>query len=166
MDPTYTNWFHHGERLISNVDTTNKMKIFNLFEAAHTNEEHNKEVCEENLDDDISRLVKDAKTPLYLGNEKYTNLSSIVTLYKFKTISGWSNNSFTELLNILHDMLPEGNVIPTSTICIGKFLKTFDLGYQKIHACVNDCYLFRNDKKELDSYPKCGSLRWKVDKQT
>ncbi|XP_022887200.1 uncharacterized protein LOC111403068 [Olea europaea var. sylvestris] len=166
MDPTYTNWFHHGERLISNVDTTSKTEIFNLFEAAHTNEEHNKEVFEENLDDDISRLIMDAETPLHPGNEKYTKLSSIVTLYKLKTIRGWSDNSSTELLNTLHDMLPEGNVIPTSTLCVRKLLKTFDLGYEKIHARVNDCWLFRNDKNELDSCPKCGSSRWKVDKQT
>ncbi|XP_022874209.1 uncharacterized protein LOC111393038 [Olea europaea var. sylvestris] len=166
MDPIYTNWFHHGERLISNVDTTSKMEIFNLFEATRTNEEHNKEVFEENLDCDISRLVRVAETPLYPGNEKYTKLSSIVTLYKLKTISGWSDNSFIELLNILHDMLPQGNVIPTSTLSVRKFLKTFNLGYEKIHACANDCCLFKNDKKKLDSYPKCGSSRWKVDKQT
>ncbi|XP_073058473.1 uncharacterized protein [Primulina eburnea] len=47
-----------------------------------------------------------------------------------------------------------------------KLLKPFDLGYEKIHACPNDCCLFRKELKELDSCPKCGSSRWKVDKVT
>ncbi|XP_042396485.1 uncharacterized protein LOC121986592 [Zingiber officinale] len=47
-----------------------------------------------------------------------------------------------------------------------KLLKPFDLGYEKIHACPNDCCLFRKELKDLDSCPKCGSSRWKVDKVT
>lgn len=40
------------------------------------------------------------------------------------------------------------------------------MGYEKIHACENDCCLFRKEYKDLDSYPKCGYSRWKINKQT
>ena len=47
-----------------------------------------------------------------------------------------------------------------------KLLKTFDLGYEKIHACLNDCCLFRKEKENMDSCPTYGFSRWKADKHT
>ncbi|XP_042413231.1 uncharacterized protein LOC122002205 [Zingiber officinale] len=63
-------------------------------------------------------------------------------------------------------MLPEKNTLPKDVYSMRKLLKPFDLGYEKIHACPNDCCLFRKELKDLDSCPKCGSSRWKVDKVT
>ncbi|XP_075514216.1 uncharacterized protein LOC142549251 [Primulina tabacum] len=63
-------------------------------------------------------------------------------------------------------MLPEKNTLPETVYSMRKLLKPFDLGYEKIHACPNDCCLFRKDLKDLDRCPKCGSSRWKVDKVT
>ncbi|XP_073137370.1 uncharacterized protein [Henckelia pumila] len=63
-------------------------------------------------------------------------------------------------------MLPEKHTLPDSVYSTRKFLKPFVLGYEKIHACPNDCCLFRNELKDLDSCPKCGSSRWKADKVT
>ncbi|XP_010474311.1 PREDICTED: uncharacterized protein LOC104753810 [Camelina sativa] len=63
-------------------------------------------------------------------------------------------------------MLPEDNVIHTSLYEVKKFLKSFDMGYQKIHACVNDCCLFRKKYKKLDNSPKCKASRWKTNMVT
>lgn len=61
----------------------------------------------------------------------------IVALYKHKAINRWLDKSFDGLLEILYDMLLDDNVILKSFYSMRKFLKTFDLGYKKIHACVN-----------------------------
>ena len=58
------------------------------------------------------------------------------------------------------------NVIPRSIYEVRKLFKKFDLGYQKIHACVKDCCLFRNEKEKLESCPQFNTRRWKVDRQT
>ncbi|XP_075486375.1 uncharacterized protein LOC142525980 [Primulina tabacum] len=63
-------------------------------------------------------------------------------------------------------MLPENNTLPETVYTMRKLLKPFDLGYEKIHACPNDCCLFRKELQDLDSCPKCGSSRWKIDKVT
>lgn len=62
--------------------------------------------------------------------------------------------------------MPRDNVLLRSVYLVRKFLKTFDLGYEKIHACVNDCCLFRKENEAMDCCPKCGSLRWKVDRRS
>ena len=38
---------------------------------------------------------------------------------------------------MVHEMLPDGNVLPTSTTEVKKFLKVFGFGYDVIHACKN-----------------------------
>ena len=35
---------------------------------------------------------------------------------------------------------------------------------QKIHACPNDCILYRGDYENLDTCPICGALRYKIRK--
>ncbi|XP_022850555.1 uncharacterized protein LOC111372431 [Olea europaea var. sylvestris] len=83
-----------------------------------------------------------------------------------KTTHGISDNGFNELLEIIRDMLPHGNTLPDSCNSTKRLLKTFDLGYEKIHACVNDCCLFRKDLEDLETCPKCASSRWKVNERT
>ncbi|XP_042415312.1 uncharacterized protein LOC122004501 [Zingiber officinale] len=117
-------------------------------------------------DYEFADLLVDAETPLFPGCTTFTKLSAIVTLYNFKSTNGHTDNSFNELLKILGDMLPEKNTLPKDVYSMRKLLKPFDLGYEKIHACPNDCCLFRKELKDLDSCPKCGSSRWKVDKVT
>ncbi|XP_056848084.1 uncharacterized protein LOC108815770 isoform X2 [Raphanus sativus] len=40
------------------------------------------------------------------------------------------------------------------------------MGYEKIHACVNDCCLFRKRFKKLEHCPKCKASRWKTNVHT
>ncbi|XP_062108477.1 uncharacterized protein LOC133819291 [Humulus lupulus] len=138
---------------------------YNLFRAT------NIDGCDfeshlEGHDDTFMEKIEDADTPLYPQCTKYTKLSSIVALYKVKTTNGWSDKSFDELLRLLNDMFPLDNMIPKSMYEVRKFLRLFDLGYEKIHACVNDCCLFRKDKEILQECPTCGTSRWMSDKLT
>ena len=67
---------------------------------------------------------------------------------------------------MVHEMLPDGNVLPTSTTEIKKFLKVFGFGYDVIHACKNDCILYRKQYEDMTSCPRCGASRWKIDKHS
>lgn len=60
------------------------------------------------------RLLKDAEQEFYAGCNKFLRLSFIVKLLHIKCLSGWSNKSFTMLLDVLKDALPEGETLPNS----------------------------------------------------
>ncbi|KAI5429726.1 hypothetical protein KIW84_034344 [Lathyrus oleraceus] len=104
----------------------------------------------------FERLVSDAEKPLYDGCTKFTRLSVVLKLYNLKAGNGWSDKSFTELLALLKDMLPEDNVLPNRTYETKKMLCSIGMSYDKIHACPNDCVLFRNEYASLNECPKCG----------
>ena len=64
-----------------------------------------------------------------------------------------------------NDILEE-NVLHTSLYEVKKILKSFDMVYEKIHAYVNDCCLFRKRLKKLEHCPKCKASRWKTNIHT
>lgn len=87
-------------------------------------------------------------------------------LYRIKVKSGMSENYFDQLLSLVHDMLPENNVLPKSTDEVKKFLKQFGFGYDVIHACKNDSILYRKQYEDAVSCPRCSESRWEKDKQS
>ncbi|XP_028189367.1 uncharacterized protein LOC114375713 [Glycine soja] len=58
---------------------------------------------------------------------------------------GWSDKSFTELLMLLKNILPVDNMLPKNHYEAKKILCPVGMEYQKIHACRNDCILYRDD---------------------
>jgi hypothetical protein len=113
-------------------------------------------------EDDLVKNLEDAETPLYPDCIDQTKLSAITALYNLKCETGLSDNGFDKLLALLQLLLPKNNVLPKTIYDVKKFLKVFDMGFEKIHACKNDCCLFRNEYQDLDSCPKCNSSRWKI----
>ncbi|XP_042460501.1 uncharacterized protein LOC122044019 [Zingiber officinale] len=151
FNPSYTIWVFHGETYTPNFQGQSSSRgvqeeedetreAYNLYKDAFASDESVGHTMFEARDYEFADLLVDAETPLFPGCTTYTKLSAIVTLYNFKSTNGHTDNSFNELLKIL--------------------------GYEKIHACPNDCCLFRKELKDLDSCPKCRSSRWKVDKVT
>ena len=64
----------------------------------------------------FQRMVKDFKTPLFLGCEKeHTKLCTVLSLLQLKACNGWSDTSFTELLLFLKKLLSKENVLPENT---------------------------------------------------
>ncbi|XP_042415124.1 uncharacterized protein LOC122004280 [Zingiber officinale] len=177
FNPSYTIWVFHGETYTPNFQGQSSSRgiqeeedetreAYNLYKDVFASDERVDHTMSEARDYEFADLLVDAETPLFPSCTTYTKLSAIVTLYNYKSTNGHTDNSFNELLKILGDMLPEKNTLPKDVYSMRKLLKPFDLGYEKIHACPNDCCLFRNELKDLDSCPKCGSSRWKVDKVT
>ncbi|CAM8907697.1 unnamed protein product [Rhodiola kirilowii] len=78
---------------------------------------------------------------------------------------GWSNKSFTKLLALVKDMLPEGNTLPNRTYEAKKGMCHMGLEYKKIHACPNDCILYRNNFSDFKECPVCKASRYKLNKE-
>jgi hypothetical protein len=75
---------------------------------------------------------------------------------------GQSNSpTFKHLLDVLRDMLCEGNQIAESVYEAKKIICPLGIEVEKIHACKNSCVLFRGDYADLDKFPKCGYDRYK-----
>ncbi|XP_073126852.1 uncharacterized protein [Henckelia pumila] len=174
FDPSYTIWVFHGETYTPQFQGQSSSGVvqekedksreeYNLYRDDFVSDEGVGHTMPEKRYCEFADLLEDAEAPHFPGCTNYTKLSAVVALYNYKSTNGHTDNSFNELLKILGDMLP-GN--PEDVYSMRKLLKPFDLGYEKIHVCPNDCCLFRKELKDLDSCPKCGSSRWKVDKVT
>jgi hypothetical protein len=92
-----------------------------------------------------------SREPLYDESNScdkvFTQLRVMLELLKLKTSHGWSNNSFSELLSLLAKLLPKPNTLPTSTYRAMKIICPLSLGVDKIHACPNQCILYRKEHK-------------------
>jgi len=59
-------------------------------------------------------------------------------------------------------MLPESNTLPNRMYKAKEILCPMRIEYKKIHACPNDCILYRKVYANLRSCPKGGLSRYKV----
>lgn len=126
----------------------------------NSNEQIREELPSQSREDNFYRMLKDASKDLY-PNCPISKLAAIVHLFHLKCMGGWSNKSFTLLLEFLREILPQGNVLPKSYNETKNVIKGLGLSYEKIHACPNDCMLFRGDKANDEICSKCGASRWK-----
>jgi len=60
-------------------------------------------------------LQSDSKKPLYPGcKNSLTLLSAVLSMVNVNVRYGWSDKSFSSLLQVVHDMLLEENTLPKS----------------------------------------------------
>jgi hypothetical protein len=61
-------------------------------------------------------MVDDSTTPWYPGcKEEQKKLNVVLTLLQLKASNGWSDKSFTQLLDYLGDLILTANVLPRTT---------------------------------------------------
>ena len=65
-------------------------------------------------------------------------------------------------MKILKKKLPKDNELPDNTYAAKNVVCPLGLEVQKIHACPNDCILYRGAYKDLNACPVCGALRYKI----
>ena len=83
-----------------------------------------KVVFHQNSDKALEILIFGLK--LYFGcTNNFTKLSAIVRLYNLKAGNGWSDKSFSELLKLLAEMLPQPNELPTSIYEVKNAMSSF-----------------------------------------
>lgn len=170
IDKNYTCWSYHGEKKgehNSNYPFTESWDN-NIMEDSNCSISGDKEdipnVLNEELHDhpDMSESLKDdCALPLWPGCTKFSKLSAVLTLYNLKVWHQVSDVFFTAMLTAVSELLPEGNVLPRRTYEAKQMLKSIGLVHNKIHACPNDCILYRKEYAELDKCPKCDLERYK-----
>ena len=97
----------------------------------------------------LEQLVVDSNTPLYDGcNPEVTRLSFTLQLLKTKAKNKWTDTSLDEHLKYLKDVLPAGNLCPTSVDEAKKIVCPLDLPHVRYHACINDCIIYRKEHAE------------------
>ena len=89
-------------------------------------------------------------------------LGSTLELLQWKAQNGTSDKGFENLLKIFKIMLTKDNELPSSTYEAKKVVCPLGLEMQKIHACINDCILYRGEYENLNACPVCGALRYKI----
>jgi hypothetical protein len=94
-------------------------------------------------------------------DKEFTTLRTVLELIKLKASAGWSDTSFTGLLNFLSQLLPKPNKLPTSTYKAKKLISLIALCVQKIHACLNHCILYRGNFENATTCPVCNVSRYK-----
>ena len=107
-------------------------------------------------------LKDDSVTELYPGCSTFFRLSTVLRLFHIKERNGWTDRSFTKFLELFHQILPEGNTLPTSHNEAKKILCPMGIEYRKIHVCPNDCIFYRKEFEGLRKCPRCGVSRYKV----
>ena len=90
-----------------------------------------------------------------------TKLEADMLLLKLKSSNGMMDKGFDDLLTLLQKLLPNPNELPENTYKAKQMICPMGLEVQKIHACHNDCILYRGDYKDLDSCPMCKASRYK-----
>ena len=74
----------------------------------------------------------------------------VVPRLQWKASNGLSDKGFEELLKLIKSLLPEGNTLPETTYKAKKVVCPLGLEAQKIHACPNDCILYRGEYENLE----------------
>ena len=167
----YTVWDFHGEERVANNTSVSEC---NNNDLPINNDRHNLTDMLHDLDGNVAqkehakfeKLFVAAEKALFSGCTKLTVLSAVIKLYKLKASSGWSDISFTNLLEFLHqEMLPEDNELPISTYQAKKLMCPMDLEIERIDACPNDCMLYRGDDNDLQVCKVCKTSRYVQIKQ-
>ncbi|KAM3216975.1 hypothetical protein P3L10_026418 [Capsicum annuum] len=177
---SYTSWIYHSEQSsfsvsVTQLDKGDEMKdmlyeafkispisIFadmdNSGEGFGGSNQHNRGF--DKKIEEFFNLLKEVKRELY-PSSKYSLLSFLVRLLHFKFLNGWSNNLFSMLLELLKDVLPEGETLPKSFYDANKIIKDLGLEYKKIHACPNDCMIYWDEMKDRTDCQVCKAPRYR-----
>jgi hypothetical protein len=110
-------------------------------------------------------FLQDANIKLHNGCEAFSRLSFLVTIYNLKVLHGWTQESFTDLLGVLSKALPQEAKLPKKYHEAKKIIRGLGLEYEKIHACPQDCMLFRGERANQEFCHVCGTSRWLTDKE-
>ena len=147
---SYTNWIWHSEQP--------EMSTIADTQSVHVQIEDRMEDMIPDLGQEsflqaqapyYEQLETNSKPPLYLGCTTFTRLSAVLALVNLKAKFRKSEKSMTELLVLLKSMLRSDNRLPKSHYESKKILCPMGMEYKKIHACGNDCVLYRKKYVEL-----------------
>jgi len=96
-------------------------------------------------------MLEDYRTLLYPDcKQNQKKLGTTLELLQWKASNGLSDKGFEELLKLIKNLLSEGNTLPETIYEAKKVVCPLGLEAQKIHACPNDCILYRGEYENLE----------------
>ncbi|KAK1359706.1 hypothetical protein POM88_044180 [Heracleum sosnowskyi] len=121
----YEKWIWHGEGLVSTRTSGTKRGREEDSMEKNDDEDMENDMVQEmiqdmedhfmNQPDILNNLVDDSKKLLYHGcKDQFTRLSTTLKLCKLKVKHNWSDKSFTEMLQLLGEILPTSSGQGTS----------------------------------------------------
>ncbi|GKA40223.1 reverse transcriptase domain-containing protein [Tanacetum coccineum] len=184
FDPSYKTWIHHGEPDLPPpppvIDNTRQPQMSDMTACLNDlsyiplNNEQNEptqgDIGETSNDptqakrNEFKELYASANEELYPGCDHVTRLDFMAKFTYFKVKGKLTDSIFNEMLEFFQNVFPtaKGYKLLPSYYAIKKTFKTIGLGYESIHACVNDCFLFRGDaNKDVHFCLVCNTSRWK-----
>nr|AAM74279.1 Putative transposable element [Oryza sativa Japonica Group] len=174
--PSYNCWTSHGEQGVEmeedevEDDNISDFTQYAGFEGNQTGERKGmlmdaKEDCgSEKGAHKLDKMLEDHRTSLYPCCEQgHKKLDTTLEFLQWKAKNGISDKAFGDLLKLVKNILPEGNKLPETTYEAKKIVCPLRLEVQKIHACPNDCILYRDEEYEnVEACPVCKALRYRI----
>ncbi|XP_076947447.1 uncharacterized protein LOC143619387 [Bidens hawaiensis] len=121
---------------------------------------------DDHLKDMFDDLETNIEKPVYAGCENFSKLGVALELFNLKENFKWSDTIFTSLLSFLHALLPKDNELPVSLYQAKKLMCPMGLKVGRIHACLNDRMLFRNEFEKSHKCVTFGASRYKCENDT
>ncbi|KAM7485764.1 hypothetical protein LguiA_001773 [Lonicera macranthoides] len=189
FDRSYRNWIYHGENfntlgssndnfmdgialddapVESNFGANMTAMVQEGIEIPHINDDMGNEeqrtegapVSNDNMPT-YFKLLKEAETELYENCPTgVTELSFVVELLNLKQLNGWTNRSFTMLLELLRKVFPNAK-IPKSWYLANKLTTDLGFNYETWDAYPNSCMLFKDQYENLEKWNICEVSRYK-----
>ncbi|XP_004309369.1 PREDICTED: uncharacterized protein LOC101308530 [Fragaria vesca subsp. vesca] len=163
----YKNWDCHGEAAAIEGNSGGESESVDKPEDIEGEENKGEEDKDEEMpcdSDEFLRLVEDGDKALYPGYTKLTKLNALVEMFNLKAKHGMTDGCISDWLMLFESFLPNGNEVPCNIGEVKKTLGLLGMGYEKIHACPNDCILYRGDHHEAEVCPTCTTSRYKIGK--
>nr|AAK92550.1 Putative transposable element [Oryza sativa Japonica Group] len=165
--PSYNCWTSHDEQGVEmKEDEAEDKNIpdwaqYARFEGNQTSEV-DRDAGDNNAADNLGLMLHEAKEDCESEKEAH-KLERMLEDHRTSLYPGCDDKAFGNLLKLVKNILPEGNKLPETTYEAKKIVCPLGLEVQKIHACPNDCILYRGEEYEnLEACPVCKALRYKI----
>jgi hypothetical protein len=179
----YVLWIRHGKRWVVMEENEDEEDDNNIpdwaagqdFADTLMEDADEEEIPEDGHVDDLGQVLKDAQRDYENDNEKaklhrmiedhrkllypdckqgHKNLGTTLEMLQWKAKYGVFDKAFEGMLKIMKDKLPENNELPSTAYEAKQTVCPLGLEVQKIHACPNDCILYRGTQHEnLEAFP-------------
>ncbi|XP_021774619.1 uncharacterized protein LOC110738517 [Chenopodium quinoa] len=158
--PQSTNEFQAPSSNEMNFD---KEGSYDMHEEFDFHCEVNDEIPSTNTNEEMEKyksLMEASNEGLYEGCTTFSKLSFHLHLFHLKCMFHWSAESFNKLIELLNDAFTHIKEFPSPYYEGIKIIKDLGLGYEKIHACPNDCMLYWGEFDAEIECHICHTSRW------
>ena len=154
--PNYTQWIYHDEadrvreevvrpRIEEYDADAGVADMFNDIHEAQFAEGHMEEEPEATAKA-FYDMFEASQKPLH-AHTNVSKLDAIGRIMGLKSQYSLSRDAFDAMLTVIGSLLPEGHILSKSMYESRRLLRALCMQYEKIHACLKGCVLFRKNTR-------------------